>query len=133
VHQRSSQKQQKLAASSSPAQVSVVQASACLRVTQSLLRVGLLRMQQEVLGSHCRLTCCSSESNVTAVHAAGESQQQQEEQQPAGAEKASGVMGPAARLLLQRAGLSADDIRPTGPNGIITKVHQMTFRHMQDS
>ena len=41
-------------------------------------------------------------------------------------------MGPAARLLLQRAGLSADDIRPTGPNGIITKVHQMTLSHMQD-
>ena len=89
-------------------------------------------MQQEVLGSHCCLTCCSSESNVTAVHAAGESQQQHEEKQPAGAEKASGTMGPAARLLLQRAGLSADDIRPTGPNGIITKVHQMTLSHMQD-
>lgn len=71
--------------------------------------------------SHCCPPCSSSEYDATALCASGESQQQHDEQ-PAGAEKASGVMGPAARLLLQRAGLSVGDVRPTGPNGIITKV-----------
>jgi pyruvate/2-oxoglutarate dehydrogenase complex dihydrolipoamide acyltransferase (E2) component len=70
----------------------------------------------------CCPTYCSPKPDATAEHTAGASQQQHDEQQPAEAEKASGVMGPAARLLLQRAGLSADDVRPTGPNGIITKV-----------
>ncbi len=29
--------------------------------------------------------------------------------------------GPAARVLLQRAGLQSSDVNPTGPNGIVTK------------
>lgn len=61
-------------------------------------------------------------SSFNIMRAASDSQQQQ---QPAAGQKASGVMGPAARVLLQGAGLSADDVRPTGPRGIITKVRTL--------
>lgn len=47
--------------------------------------------------------------------------QQQHQQQPKDRVKASSKMGPAARILLEGAGLSADDVQPTGPGGIITK------------
>ncbi|KAK9814941.1 hypothetical protein WJX73_002559 [Symbiochloris irregularis] len=62
-----------------------------------------------------------------------EQQQQQDQAQPSttGSEakqepakpkvQANSRIGPAARLLLEHSGLSANDIDPTGPNSIITK------------
>lgn len=60
---------------------------------------------------------------------AADDSRQQEQEQPA--QKASGVMGPAARMLLQSAGLSPNDVRPTGPRGIITKVRVSADRAPQ--
>ncbi|KAK2078663.1 hypothetical protein QBZ16_003503 [Prototheca wickerhamii] len=45
-----------------------------------------------------------------------------EKAQPAsGAARNDHLLGPAARLLLQGAGLSVEDVTPTGPHGVVTK------------
>lgn len=56
------------------------------------------------------------------MHTEESKRQELTEEQPKQWRQASTTMGPAARILLQGAGLSASDVEPTGPNGIITKV-----------